>query len=381
MVLAMSLALAAVARTEPDSLTVGFVTCEPGPEIFELYGHEGVRVSGRLDGRDIDVVFNYGLFDFGAPGFVWRFVKGETDYMAGVQSTDMFLYGYRMRGSRVTERVLPLSADEARQLFGRLYADTQPGRETYRYKYFTNNCATKPLAHLEAVTGGRLVPASEGDAPTYRDLLRKYNEGYPWYQFGIDLVLGFGLDKPVEPRQASFIPVELDRIYFSDMPRRELYEGEGDRRLEATPFFLSPLFVSLLLLAGACLMVVSGWRARAVVALWFLLQGLAGLLVCYLAFFSDHEGTSPNLLAFWLNPLWLLILPLLWMPRCRRLCDLMLMAAAVVAALSLVLWPLLPQSTAVAVFPLMAVTVLVSISGLSPGRIRALLGVCRHRRP
>lgn len=31
------------------------------------------------DGRDLAV--NYGIFDFDSPNFIYRFVKGETDYM------------------------------------------------------------------------------------------------------------------------------------------------------------------------------------------------------------------------------------------------------------------------------------------------------------
>lgn len=369
-VIALCVSLMAGAQTLPDSLTVGFVTCEPGPDIFELYGHEGVRVSGRLDGHDIDVVFNYGLFDFNSPGFVYRFVKGETDYMAGVQPTALFLHGYKERGSRVVERVLPLSQDEARRMLDLLMEDTRPGNETYRYKYFTNNCATKPLAHLETVTGGRLAPKKEAAPPTYRELLRQYNEGYPWYQFGIDLVLGYALDTPVEPRQASFIPVELDRIYFGDMPQRVLYEGEGDRRQGATPFLLSPLFVSLLLLVGGVVMVMKRWHSRVVYTVWYAIQGLAGLLVCYLLLFSDHEGTSPNLLALWLNPLWLAIPVLVWIPRARRVCDIILIADASVTGLLTLLWPLLPQSTNAAVFPLMALTVILGFARLYRARGR-----------
>lgn len=354
----------------PDSLSVGFVTCEPGPEIFELYGHEGVRVSGRVDGQNIDVVFNYGVFDFSSPGFVWRFVKGETDYMAVAQPTDLFLYPYRKRGSRVIERVMPLSQQEARQMYERLLDDVRPENSTYRYKYFTNNCATKPLAHLTAVTGERLKPRDDHKPVTYRELLKQYNEGYPWYQFGIDLVLGYELDKPVTPRQMSFVPVELDRLYFSRMPQRVLNEGEGDCREPATPFLLSPLFVSLLLFLVALVMNFKRMRSRVAETVWFALQGMAGVLVCGLAFFSEHEGTSPNLLCIWLNPLWLAIPVLVWLPRCRKVCQGLMSADAVVTGLLLICWPLLPQSTDPAVFPLMGATVLFASAPLWQARGR-----------
>lgn len=368
--ISLCLSLICGAQELPDSLSVGFVTCEPGPEIFELYGHEGVRVSGRVDGQNIDVVFNYGVFDFSSPGFVWRFVKGETDYMAVAQPTGLFLYPYRKRGSRVIERMMPLSQQEARQMYERLLDDVRPENSTYRYKYFTNNCATKPLAHLTAVTGERLKPRDDHKPVTYRELLKQYNEGYPWYQFGIDLVLGYELDKPVTPRQMSFVPVELDRLYFSRMPQRVLNEGEGDCREPATPFLLSPLFVSLLLFLVALVMNFKRMRSRVAETVWFALQGTAGVLVCGLAFFSEHEGTSPNLLCIWLNPLWLAIPVLVWLPRCRKVCQGLMSADAAVTGLLLICWPLLPQSTDPAVFPLMGATVLFASAPLWQARGR-----------
>lgn len=355
--------LPARAQEGQDSLSVGFVTCYPGPEIFELYGHEGVRVSGRLNGHPIDVVFNYGLFDFNSPGFIYRFVKGETDYKIGFEPTELFLYPYKERGSRVVERVLPLTQDEAHRMFELLCEDVKPENNTYRYKYFSANCATRPLDHLEEVTGGRLTPKPDKDALqiTYRDLLKRYNEGYPWYQFGIDLVLGLELDKPVTPRQASFVPVELENLYFRDMPVRVINEGQGDMRLAPTPIMLRPWFVAWLLFAAAMAFVLLKWRSRVVYACWFGLQGMVGLLVCWLVFFSYHEGTSPNLLAWWLNPVWLLIPILIWRKSWHRICNCVLTANAVVTGTLLLTWPILPQATNPAVFPLMGITILLAV--------------------
>lgn len=59
---------AAETPCSPDSVRISLLTCSPGPEIFELYGHEAVRVSGRVGGREVDQVFNYGVFDYNAPG-------------------------------------------------------------------------------------------------------------------------------------------------------------------------------------------------------------------------------------------------------------------------------------------------------------------------
>ena len=64
----------------PDSgIRVSLVTLYPGSEVYEVYGHTELRVQDSYG----DFFFNYGLFDFNSPGFVYRFVKGETDYLCG----------------------------------------------------------------------------------------------------------------------------------------------------------------------------------------------------------------------------------------------------------------------------------------------------------
>ena len=68
---------------------VSVLTCSPGDEAYALYGHTAMRYSDSS--RNIDVVFNYGCFDFSTPNFGWRFVLGETDYMVGCIDFDRFL--------------------------------------------------------------------------------------------------------------------------------------------------------------------------------------------------------------------------------------------------------------------------------------------------
>ena len=111
-----------------DSLAVSLITCEPGPQIYELYGHTAIRIRHMRTGDD--VAFNYGMFNFDAPNFVMRFVLGETDYMLGVYPYEDFLEEYRLRGSKVIEQTLNLTAQEKERLL-RALAE-MPGRKTAR---------------------------------------------------------------------------------------------------------------------------------------------------------------------------------------------------------------------------------------------------------
>ena len=97
-----------------DSLRFSLLTCEPGPEIYALFGHTALRCQRPALGTD--VVFNYGMFNFRTPHFVLRFVKGETDYQLGVMPYPYFESEYALRGSSVYEQELNLTAPEKRRL-------------------------------------------------------------------------------------------------------------------------------------------------------------------------------------------------------------------------------------------------------------------------
>ena len=57
---------ASPAAVATDSITASVITCYPGGEIYEVYGHTAIRMRGS----DFDEVFNYGVFDFYSATFV-----------------------------------------------------------------------------------------------------------------------------------------------------------------------------------------------------------------------------------------------------------------------------------------------------------------------
>ena len=61
---------------------------------------------------------------------------------------------------------------------------------------------------------------SESGNDTFRSLLSEYGRNYPWYQFGIDLVLGSPLDRPLTFRERLFAP-ELLREAMADARRAD----------------------------------------------------------------------------------------------------------------------------------------------------------------
>ena len=337
---------------------VSLITAWPGSEIYELCGHEAIRISGP----GIDSVWNFGVFDFNEPNFVYRFVKGETDYMVDSYPFAWFLPEYVKRGSRVEEQVLNLSDAEVEKIHTLLRKATLPPANRYRYNYIKNNCSTKIADLLDSVAGGPVVYTDTIRFDNYRDAMRGYHGNYPWYQFGIDVALGSGLEETLTPRKELFIPVEFNRhaasarladgrplVRFTNV----LNQGSPQAIEGPTPFLLSPLWFSILVAALSLILIAIYWRKNCIpkwwYAIYFGLVGLAGCLVAFLVCISSHEATSPNLLIFWLNPLQLLI-PIFiwysrnWFGRCIMQAMMWLNVAAV--GMLLVLMPIFDQGQA-----------------------------------
>ena len=149
-------------------LTVSLITCWPGTEVYELCGHEAIRVRG--DG--IDSVWNYGTFDFTAPNFLYRFVKGETDYMLSSCPFAFFLPEYVNANRKVAEQDLNLTQDEAKRLLGMLREEALPRNRTYRYNYVKDNCATRIVERIDQAVGARVVYSDSINYGSFRREMR-----------------------------------------------------------------------------------------------------------------------------------------------------------------------------------------------------------------
>ncbi|MDE6381705.1 MAG: DUF4105 domain-containing protein, partial [Muribaculaceae bacterium] len=288
-----------------DSLVVSLITCWPGAEVYELCGHEAVRVRGiNPDGTVTDSVWNYGVFDFAAPNFLYRFVKGETDYMLAAYPTSMFMPEYMARGRRVVEQDLNLTREETARLVALLREEARPENRTYRYNYVKDNCATRILDRIDEAVGHPVVYPDSVRYGTFRNEMRAYHRDYPWYQFGIDLALGSGIDYPLRGKEEMFVPLEMmtkaagahlrdGRPLVADT--RVLNEGVADATLGPTHWSATPLVCCSLFLLAVLAVCLLQWRRRVIYrgiySLWFSILGLAGCVIAFLVFISEHEAT------------------------------------------------------------------------------------------
>lgn len=368
--------VAGMSAQAPDSIRLGIVTCYPGSDVYELEGHTALRIHGRIGGQPVDMAVNYGLFDFNAPNFVYRFVKGETDYWCGASQWERFFYPYEREGRRVVMHEVPLDSIQAERLISIVNENLLPWNRVYRYNYVKDNCATRPLRVVERAVGDSILLPRILEDVTFRDVMRLYHKNYPWYQFGIDLALGSGIDYEIDAREQAFAPVLLDiqlrvaRVGDRPLCGEEVVinEGSSDAVSGPTPWYATPLAVFWTLFAVVSVFTVRDIRRRRVTrwldALLFGVFGVTGLVLTFLIFVSVHEATSPNWLYLWLNPLCLTVPLLIWLKKCKMIVISYHFINFALIFTMIVAWPLCGQSGNVAFIPLIGCDILRSVSYL-----------------
>ena len=67
--------------TYSDATEISVLTCGPGEELYSTFGHSAFRIKDSHN--HIDIVYNYGMFNFNAPNFYTNFAKGKLIYKLG----------------------------------------------------------------------------------------------------------------------------------------------------------------------------------------------------------------------------------------------------------------------------------------------------------
>lgn len=314
---ALLLSFATLLPLNAANARVSLLTCSPGEEIYELFGHTALRYCDEERGWDI--VFGYGYFSFAQPNFVWRFILGETDYMSGAVDYEDFIEEYRERGAGVTEQQLNLDSLQTAQLLNALLRDCRHPYNVYRYNYFYNNCTTKVRDRILAVLGGDVTYNNEERKTTLRQAIEQHTVGQPWGALGINLLLGADIDTPVSRDTMQFLPGYLMQDFATACTASGTALVTSEKELlqpvkkEIAKNHFTPFNSALLLLLFTMITMLCEVRSRKHVwgcdIVLLLLQGLPGVLLLFMSLFSQHPAVGNNYLLLLLNPLPLLLLP------------------------------------------------------------------------
>jgi hypothetical protein len=352
----LNLSLSAQNFSVSDSVVVSIITCSPGEEVYAQYGHTALRVNDPKSG--LDLVFNYGIFDFGTPNFLGKFIKGATDYQLGVYEMANFLPEYAARNSMVTEQVLNFTPSEKKELVKALIENYQPENRFYRYNFVYDNCSIRPRDKVMYATNGFVQFNDVSESKTFRSWIGIYVGSDTWTKFGIDLIFGEEADRIATQKESMFLPellmLELQSAKIVDKSgvkrnliskRSQLLTKKECKKPDVKAISL-PLTLSIIVFVIGILIIFLEkqirYLRRTFDSTLLLITGLTGLIVGYLMFFSVHPLVQANYNLLWLNPLNLIVAIAIWFNRLRKyvfyyyiLNVALIIAALVVSALSI----------------------------------------------
>ncbi len=368
------------------SSKVSLLICAPGDELYSFFGHAAIRVHDPLYEKDI--VFNYGVFDYGMKHFYWRFAMGETDYQLGIERMVSFMRTYHEEKRRVIEYELLLTPAERESLYEALVENYKPENRVYRYSHFADNCATRLRDQIEKAVGGKVKYDTSGDKRmSFRDMIDLYVQDNSWSGFGIKLALGLPTDRITTFSQKMFLPdylgndlakavVVRDKVPSSikgvDVPKLtgELVVRDGvSSPLTASPVVIydAPPFERTFSITSPAVLILLFFFVVLALTLWerkkkrrfawldvtvFLVFGLAGLILYFTTFISVMPSTKWNLNLIWACPFLFPLGILRMFPAMRPKLKWYIRLTSIVLILFLVSMFFLPQTFHWLVVPL-----------------------------
>lgn len=302
LIIFVSIAASSQAPKLSNDATISVFTCGRGEELYSTFGHTALRV--KDDANQLDVVFNYGTFDFRTENFYLKFVKGDLQYFLSVSSYEDFIIQYQIEKREVIEQTLNLTMQQKQKIFDALNNNIFSTDKYYTYKFIDRNCTTMVADKINEILSGEKITKIDDKSISYRSLLYPYFENYFWYKLGINIIFGAKTDEKAEK---LFLPVELMNslnVIKHDNQKLVLSTKklvDGETKNAEFSFFNSIYFViSLLLLIVAT-------NKKWVYKSFLFLCGLLGLFLCLVGLYSEHQEVLWNYNALLFNPLFLLL--------------------------------------------------------------------------
>lgn len=308
-----------VAQELSNSAEISVLTIGPGSTLNDAFGHSAFRIEDKEKG--VDIVFNYGVYDFEAPNFILKFAQGKLNYLIGANRFNDFFRVYTNQNRAIQQQTLNLTSKEKQNLYEYLLTNYKPENRRYLYDFFFDNCATKIRDVVEATTINKInftTPVNYQEK-TFRTLIQENLNHNSWGSLGIDLALGAVIDRTAVPEQHMFLPKNIHAFFgeakFSNSnplvkTNKNLYTSKPKNTKAlflTTPFFILGVLGSLIIFI-TYKDFKKQKRTKLVDALILFFTGIAGIIILLLWFATDHEGTHNNYNLLWANPLNLIVL-------------------------------------------------------------------------
>lgn len=291
---------------------ISLVTAGPGEELYEKFGHSAVRIKDPL--LNLDVIYNYGIFDFNQPDFYTNFAQGKMYYMLARYDFKYFLASYKNDKRWLKQQVLNLTTQEKQQFFLFLENNALPKNATYLYDPFFDNCATilrditKNILKENVTFTFKEIEKNK----SLRELMDKEIYWNSWGNLGINLIAGTILDTKRDPIAYTYLPDYLYKVFQTGQITREnkkidLVKREDvllDFKEKQNLFsFFNPLYIFILLFILISFITYKDIklkkRNKKLDFILFFISGFVGLILLYLWLFSSHKTAPNNFTILW----------------------------------------------------------------------------------
>lgn len=278
------------------------ITCDTGNESYSLFGHTAIRISDSEN--NLDVVYNYGAFDFRTPNFVAKFAKGDLQYFAVANTFSDFMNQYTYEQRSVFEQELNIPLAYKQKLFDNLTAVLSSSESYYTYKFIDKNCTSMVVDILNKTLGAQIITKKLDTDKTYRSILFPYFDNFFYEKLGTSIIFGTKVD---ENSNHIFLPFELYKSLEQTQFNNQLLCKESKNLLEfkkqAPNSWWNNIYTYLIFL-GLILVL----NQKYIDTFYLLVMGLLGIFFATVGFYSFHQELANNYNVLLFNPTLLILL-------------------------------------------------------------------------
>ena len=309
---------------DKSHLRISLLTCGPGKEVYETFGHSCIRIiDSTRSGRDRDVIYNYGFLESSPENTVMhQFLTGRILVFLATNTYDEFKYEYVTDKKRlIEEQVFLLNSEQKATILSYLNNNLRRENKYYEYNSVYDNCSTRILGMFMTTFGNHFVPGQvipKDSRLTFRDLTKRcgpqQRQHKYWYSLAMKLFFGSRSDKIATNTEAMYLA-----DYLSDGMAGAAIDGKKlctdkttlfDEGIDWGPATDEP-FILLIIIAAVTIpsLLVKKLNMWGTVMSFMVLvaSGILGCCILYLGMIDAEPGWKDNFNVLWALPTNLII--------------------------------------------------------------------------
>lgn len=281
---------------------ISVLTCGLGNETYSYFGHTAVRVADPAN--NIDVVYNYGAFDFRTPNFVAKFAKGDLQYFIVTHPYSDFISDYTAEKRSVYEQELQIPMAFKQKIFDNLNKALFSEERYYTYKFIDRNCTSMVVEVINKSLDEKVITKKGDTESSYRSILFPYFDGHFYDQLGTSIIFGTKVD---QPGTQIFLPFELknslEKTKFQNQPLVSPSTTLIEFAKETPKSWWNNIYSYIIILA-----LIIFAKNKILDKIYLLALSLVGVFFVTMGFYSFHKELAMNYNVLLFSPLLLLLI-------------------------------------------------------------------------